>query len=251
MFVRGRLFIFRRKTKYGNLINNIEGEKTAFAGGKLREAMGKSKIYRRIAAVIIVAAFLIYLLDAQVRPIIITYANYQSRVSAILVMNEAISEFFNEKDVQFESLIKINHTPDGRVSSIETDSAAINRLKSTLTNNVAQKLNSLGQKNISVPIGTVLGLQFLAGRGPRLTFKILPAAYVESEISNTFTTAGINQTQLKIYIKFKVDVIAIIPGYTTSTTVQNEVCIAETLIVGSVPELYSILSSAGIDGAQT
>ena len=60
------------------------------------------------------------------------------------------------------------------------------------------------------------------------------------EYMKTLEAAGINQTQHKILMQFKVEMSAIIPGYTTSVTVNTQVSIADTLIVGNVPQFYAV-----------
>ena len=85
----------------------------------------------------------------------------------------------------------------------------------------------------------LLGWQIMAGRGPDIPLQVVPASFVQSTIVDTLETAGINQTQHRIFIRFTVEMSAILPGYSTSVTVENEVCIAQTLIVGKVPQFYA------------
>ena len=85
----------------------------------------------------------------------------------------------------------------------------------------------------------MLGWQLLAGRGPDIHLQIVPASFVESEVVDTLESAGINQTQHRVCIRFTVEMSAILPGYSTSVDVTDEVCVAQTLIVGQVPEFYA------------
>ncbi|MEG1407262.1 MAG: sporulation protein YunB, partial [Ruthenibacterium sp.] len=89
-------------------------------------------------------------------------------------------------------------------------------------------------------LGTLLGWQIMAGRGPNIHLQVLPASFVETSMVDQVETAGINQTQYRIFIRFTVQMSAILPGYSTSVTVENEICVAETLIVGQVPQVYSV-----------
>ncbi len=114
----------------------------------------------------------------------------------------------------------------------------INEAKANLTEVVAQSLEQMEKRTVSIPIGTILGWQLLAGKGPRLNFAVIPASYVESDIITHVQTAGINQTKNSIYMRFNVTVSAIIPGYTTSVDVQSDVLIADFLVVGETPIYY-------------
>ena len=99
---------------------------------------------------------------------------------------------------------------------------------------------ALELEEVEVPLGTLLGWQIFAGRGPAIRFQVVPASFVESNITSTLESAGINQTQHKILMEFTVEMSAIIPGYTTSVQVNTQVSIADTLIIGAVPEFYAV-----------
>ena len=173
------------------------------------------------------AVFAVFsVLDNRLRPVITTMAQYQCRVVSVLAMNEAVME-------------EVDKAPDGTVSAIEINSVEVNRLKTRLTDAVANRLLSVPKQDVRIPLGTLLGWQIMAGRGPDIPLQVVPASFVQSTIVDTLETAGINQTQHRIFIRFTVEMSAILPGYSTSVTVENEVCIAQTLIVGKVPQFYA------------
>lgn len=177
-------------------------------------------------------------LDNRLRPVITTMAQYQCRVVSVLAMNEAVMEELNEVQDIEQALVEVDKAPDGTVSAIEINSVEVNRLKTRLTDAVANRLLSVPKQDVLHPLGTLLGLQIMAGRG-RTPLQVVPASFVQSTIVDTLETAGINQTQHRIFIRFTVEMSAILPGYSTSVTVENEVCIAQTLIVGKVPQFYA------------
>ena len=194
----------------------------------------------RLAAVLAAAVGLLVALDNEVRPVVITMAQYQARVSSILAINEAVLDELEKEEIGYDDLVTIDRLQDGTVSSIQADAAAINRLKARLTSAVSARLAALQLEEVEVPLGTLLGWQIFAGRGPSIHFQVVPASFVESDITSTLEAAGINQTQHKILMQFKVEMSAIIPGYTTSVTVNTQVSIADTLIVGNVPQFYAV-----------
>lgn len=198
----------------------------------------KHRFFMRICAILAVIVILFVALDREVRPVILTMAGYQARVSGILAINNAVLEEMELQDPNLE-LVEIHRDGEGNVTAIETDTMELNRLKAELTSAVGQRLAEIQRTRISIPLGTLLGWQLLAGRGPDVHFKVVPASFVQSDIRSTLTDAGINQTRHQIFITFTVEMTAIIPGYTTSVTVQTELCIADTMIVGQVPQFYA------------
>ena len=182
-------------------------------------------------------------LDHEVRPVVITMAQYQARVSSILAINEAVLGELEIQEIGYEDLVTVCTDEQGMVTSVQTDAAAINRVKSQLTNAVSTRLAMMELEEVEIPIGTLLGWQIFAGRGPTIRFQVVPASFVESNITSTLESAGINQTQHKILMDFTVEMSAIIPGYTTSVEVNTQVSIADTLIIGAVPQFYAASGS--------
>ncbi len=178
-------------------------------------------------------------IDLQLRPVITTMAEYQCRVVSILAMNEAVMDELEEEPDISKKLVTVETREDGTVVSVEINSVEINRLQARLTDAVTNRLLGIQKQDIGIPLGTLTGWQLLAGRGPEVHLQILPTSFVESEIVDSLETAGINQTQHRIFIKFQVEMSAILPGYSTNVTVENQVCVAQTLIVGEVPQFYA------------
>ncbi|MBQ3242755.1 MAG: sporulation protein YunB, partial [Oscillospiraceae bacterium] len=52
-------------------------------------------------------------------------------------------------------------------------------------------------------------------------------------------SAGVNQTQHRIYLQLDVEIEAVIPGFSAKTSVQTQVELAQTVIVGEVPQFYA------------
>lgn len=185
-----------------------------------------------------VLACLLMVLDARLRPVITTMAQYQCRVVSVFAMNQAVMEELGGMDENMD-LLQIEKAPDGSVNSVRVNSVGINRLKAQLTNAVSKRLQSVPKQDVRIPLGTLLGWQILAGRGPDVRLQLVPASFVDSSVVDTVETAGINQTQLRVFIQFKVQMSALLPGYSTSVTVEDQVCVAQTMIVGKVPEFYA------------
>ena len=64
-----------------------------------------------------------------------------------------------------------------------------------------------------------------------------------AHLRNAFTSAGINQTKHQILLDVTVQMSILLPGFRTSTQVSNEITVAETIIIGSVPDTYTYFST--------
>ena len=150
----------------------------------------KRKYRWKLAGVLLAAAALFAAVDSQLRPVVETMAQYQCRVVSVIAINEAVMDELE------------------KMGNVELDSVEMNRLKARLTEAVSNRLTGLENQDVAIPLGTLLGWQLLAGRGPDIHLQIVPASFVESEVVDTLESAGINQTQHRVCIRFTVEMSA-------------------------------------------
>ena len=201
---------------------------------KKRRSLGWKLLFLGIACFL--AAMQI---DARLRPLMTTAFTYQAQLHATRAINDAILEVIGEEDLRYESIIHTKTDAAGRVTFLETDMVTMNRLKSEISNAVASRLGRATQEEISLPIGTLLGGNLLSGRGPELGFRLIPAGYVSTDFYNEFKAAGINQTLHQVVITVQVPVNAMLPLYSVTSEVSTSVCVAESIIVGEVPQSFT------------
>ena len=200
---------------------------------------------RRYGARLRAAFFLLLLLgccaavDAHIRPVIQSMAAYQAKVYATRILNEAVEAQLAGESPSYRELVSLSIGDDGKINAVQTDVVRLNLLKAALTNAATDRLEELEQQTVLVPLGTLLGWQVLSGRGPLVEFRLVPAGYVRSSLSHRFDAAGINQTRHQIMLRLDASIIAVLPGYTTSTEVSTDFLLAETVIVGTSPDSFT------------
>ena len=94
---------------------------------------------------------------------------------------------------------------------------------------------------ISIPLGNLIGGTLLSGKGPRLKLDILSVTNVVTSFRNEFTSAGINQTRHRIILDVDVSLEVLMGPDSGTDSVLTEVIVAETVIVGSVPDAYAAI----------
>jgi sporulation protein YunB len=105
-----------------------------------------------------------------------------------------------------------------------------------------KSMSELNTQRLSIPVGTLFGGELLTGRGPKLPLKLMISNSVLSEFKNSFDEAGINQTRHEIMLELTADIYVVLPGYKTSAQVKTNISVAETIIVGKVPDTYADLN---------
>ena len=187
---------------------------------------------------------------AQLRPIMGSMAT--ARVSNVIhkAVAEAVTETIGTGNYNYSDLISLEKDADGKITALTSNMIQFNQLQIEVSENVMKKVGMVSSSELSIPIGSLTGIALLAGRGPDLHVRILSVGTPSAEFENRFTDAGINQTKHQIVLNVEVTVRILMPGYTTSTTVNHSLAVAETVIVGSVPDTYTYFHSDSTNDVQ-
>ena len=118
-----------------------------------------------------------------------------------------------------------------------------NRLQSSILHQVLQEIAQMDTRELSIPLGSLTGSALLAGRGPRISVRMQSVGSSTAYLSNEFSSAGINQTRHQIILNVDVYVSILLPGFSTATKVSNAFTVAETVLVGTVPDSYTYFQS--------
>ena len=197
-------------------------------------------------AVAIAAAFLYA--ASQLQPVLsrVAVTRVSNTVNRIVV--HAVNEAVNNGTISYEQLISFEKDHDGRIAAVHSNVAACNRLQAEILDIILTRIEEVPARDLSIPVGTLLGSPLLAGRGPRISVRMESVGSSSARFGNTFASAGINQTRHEIVLYIDVSVAILLPGFTTATKVSNAVTVAETVIVGAVPESYTYFSTNPADG---
>ena len=137
----------------------------------------------------------------------------------------------------------VDKDAEGHVTALRSNMAAFNRLQASIADDILQRMAEVSSTDLAIPIGTLTGSPLLAGRGPCLRVRMQSVGTATARFDNQFSSAGINQTRHRIILDVDVHVSILLPGLTTYTKVSNEISVAETVIVGGVPETYTYFST--------
>lgn len=180
-----------------------------------------------------------YLFFAQMQPLIgrIAVSRVSNQVSRI--MSAAVNDAVSNGEVEYDRLISFQTDSEGRVSAISSNMAEFNRLQTLIDASILQRLGDISTSTLSIPIGTLSGVTLLSGRGPALEIRMQSVGSSTSRFENEFTSAGINQTKHRVVLEVEVFVSILLPAFRTATEVTGSYVVAETVIVGIVPENYT------------
>ncbi len=207
------------------------------------------KLGTKLIAAGMVAVGLLLLMDLSFRDIIETVNAYECHEIISGLINQAVAEELENEDADYNKLVTLSTNSEGEVISVESNVVNINKLKTGITRRLEREIARLSSYDIEIPIGTLLGIQLLHGKGFNIGMTVEPVGAASTTIISQFTSAGINQTLHRIVIEISTDVDSVIPGYSTRVPVKTSIIAAETVIVGRVPDAYThVIASEEIDG---
>ena len=180
---------------------------------------------------------------ARMRPLLESLATTRVSNTVNRIIFEAVNEAIQEGDISYEELISLEKDNEGKITAVHSNMAAFNRLQAQILDIILARIDQVSARELSIPIGTLTGSALLAGRGPRISVRMESVGSSSARFENRFDSAGINQTNHQIVLEVDVSVSILLPGFTTATTVSTAVTVAETVIVGSVPETYTYFST--------
>ena len=177
------------------------------------------------------------------RPIIVSLATARVSNAVNRIVVDAVRDAIDSGQVNYDVLIHLEKDETGRVAALESNMAAFNRLRSQIAGEILRRLSEVSTSELSIPVGTLTGSTLLAGRGPCIRVRMQAVGSADASLRNAFSAAGINQTKHQIYLVVDVYVSILLPGFSTTTKFSNTYAVAETVIVGSVPDNYTYFSN--------
>lgn len=197
---------------------------------------------------LLIMAMLFLMLRSRYRDVIQDLAEVQVKNATSDLTNDAIAEQIANGVIQYDRIVYFEKDLDGRITALKTNISEVNRLKTDILNIINDKILTMDTSDLGVPLGSLFLSELLSGRGPAIPVHILSIRNSDATFLSNFTQAGINQTLHQLTMLVSVDVAILILGQTDTFTVASEVVIAETVIVGDVPNTY--LQTGGEYGAE-
>jgi sporulation protein YunB len=182
--------------------------------------------------------------NIKVRPFVISVTQGYAENIASNTLNQIIDEAMKENEYNFVNLIKDS---GNRVVAVTMNSADTNLFMTRISIGLKNRIADMDEIEARIPLGNFLPYPFLAGLGPKVPVKFLVLASTAVSAKESFISKGINQSLYTLSLHVVTDVGIYIPAMHSSVRVENEVPIAQTIIVGSVPDSYTNVE--GMEGS--
>lgn len=196
----------------------------------------KNKSLLLIAFLILAFLYLFNYVERNIRPTVLAMSEIKARLIASQAISDAVNAQIASHD--FDDIMFVKTDNSGKVTMVQANTVKMNKLASDTSLAIQEKIQDIAARGLSIPLANVFGSQIFASAGPKIRVEIQPAGSVNVDFYTDFEEAGINQTRLKIYLIVKTDVQIIVPLASNKVDVTAHIPVAETIIVGDVPESY-------------
>ncbi len=201
--------------------------------------MGRiGKLLRIIIILLALALIALVLFRVKYSQSIRSLAETQVRNTTSDLINDAIDRQIEDGNIQYDRMVYFEKDLDGRITALKTNMSEVNRLKTDILNIINDEILALTTDDVGIPLGSLFLPELLSGRGPNIPVQILSIRNSDASFSSHFSEAGINQTLQQMNMYVSVDVTVLVLGQTNSFTISSQVVVAETIIVGDVPDTY-------------
>ena len=199
---------------------------------------GKEKIKKitPIAIVIIIASITFFSIWNFINPIFENLCEDKAKSVATRITNEETTKIMNKYN--YENFFTIEKDDKSNIKMITANVLKINQVTSDISVQIQKNLEEYENNKIYIPIGSITGIRFLSGIGPKIPIKIASSGNIDTDLRSEFISQGVNQTIHRVYLDIKTNITVLTSFESIEKTIENQVLILENVIVGEIPSTY-------------
>ena len=196
------------------------------------------RILRVILLLVLIIAVILLFLRKKYDAVMVDLTKTQVTNSTSDLITDAIAQQIASGKVEYDRIVYFEKDLEGKITALKTNIGEVNRLKTDTLNIINEQILSTEHSQMGIPLGSLFLPELLSGKGPEVPVKILSIRNSDATFDSSFTHAGINQTMHQLRMCVIVDVSVLVLGQTITFTVSSDMVIAETVIVGTVPDTF-------------
>lgn len=219
---------------------------------KIKKYFKNKYLFTFVTIIILCVTFLV-IINKKALPILISYANVQTkRIGIDILRNTGLTEV--NKCIKDKEIFKIIKNNDGQIESIDFDTAFLNEMLIVVSKAVRKRLLEVEKgenlpeelyENImdkklrngiiyEVPLGVAFGNTFFANLGPRIPIKITYSGNVGLDVKTRVSDYGINSALIEVYIKVEVTQRTLSPFLSKDVKLVSEIPLVIKVVKGTV-----------------
>ena len=194
------------------------------------------KIRNSIFLIVIISVITVFAILRAINPIIDALCIDKAKNLATVISNKQATQIMNE--YKYEDFVNVVRDSNGDITLIQTNTKNINEVISDIPNKIVEEMEKQSESYISIHLGSVLGNTVFSALGPEIHRKIEIVGNVVTKLESEFISEGINLTMHRIYLNIECEATILTPYNTITQKIENQVLIAESVIIGNIPNAY-------------
>lgn len=194
------------------------------------------KIRNSIFLIVVISVITVFAILRAINPIIDALCIDKAKNLATVISNKQATQIMNE--YKYEDFVNVVRDSNGDITLIQTNTKNINKVISDIPNKIVEEMEKQSESYISIHLGSVLGNTVFSALGPEIHIKIENVGNVVTKLESEFISEGINQTMHRIYLNIECEATILTPYNTITQKIENQVLIAESVIIGNIPNAY-------------
>jgi sporulation protein YunB len=175
-----------------------------------------------------------YFIDKNILPAVLNIAEEELKREATTIINETALDIYSNQ-FNYSDMIITEKDNDGNITMLRADTVKLNYLSSRLVLASNDKIGKLQEMGLKVPLGYMTKNLVFYNLGPKININMNQIGNITSSYESVFESAGINQTRHKIYLHVNMKMKIVVPLNSKDVEIACEIPIAETIIVGKIP----------------
>lgn len=176
------------------------------------------------------------LIDLRLKASILELAQAKAQIKVTELINQAVNAKI-VRETEYKDIVYVHKDNEGRIVMIQANTIILNQIMAKTTTAILDGFND-GEDFIRVPLGQITGLSLFSNTGPKIKVRIIPTRQLNVSVKDQFEQAGINQTRHRIYLEVNSRIKMAVPMMGKDFNVVTTIPMAETIIVGEVPDTY-------------
>ena len=201
---------------------------------KMRFQIKHPKIIMVIIAIFLLFNSIVYFFDKNILPAALAIGEEKLRSEATTIINETALDIYSNQ-FNYSDMIITEKDNEGNITMLRADTVKLNYLASKLILASNKKIDELEEMGLKVPLGYMTKNLVFYNLGPKINIKMTQIGNITSSYESVFESAGINQTRHKIYLNVSMKMKIIVPLNSKDVEIVSQIPIAETIIVGKIP----------------
>lgn len=206
-----------------------------FRGKNPKNRKNKNRFNFFVSLIMIIVLTCVFIIKA-IEPVFNQLCSDEAKSVATIICNQQTTKCI--QNYNYSDFMMIHTDKNNNITMIEANMVNINIVISDIAEKIQLEINKFQGGDIYISSGSFTGISFLAGKGPKIPIKISTIGNIQTDLKSEFIEKGVNQTLHRLYLEIECEVNVLTPFNTINEKINNQLLVAENIIVGNIPSTY-------------